>query len=63
MRHIEIEVTHPERVLFPDDGRFTIRDVPKRLSGQRDPWADMYRHCRSLNGPIKRVAKLRARTA
>jgi len=43
--------------------RFTIRDIPKRLSGQRDPWADMYRHSRSLNGPIKRLAKLRARTA
>lgn len=43
--------------------RFTIRDVPKRLSGQRDPWADMYRHSRCLNGPIKRIAKLRARTA
>jgi bifunctional non-homologous end joining protein LigD len=43
--------------------RFTIRDIPKRLSGQHDPWADMYRHSRSLNGPIKRLAKLRARTA
>jgi bifunctional non-homologous end joining protein LigD len=40
--------------------RFTIRDVPKRLTGQRDPWADMSRHSRSLDGPIKRVAKLRA---
>jgi bifunctional non-homologous end joining protein LigD len=43
--------------------RFTIRDIPKRLSGQPDPWADMYRRSRSLNGPIKRLAKLRARTA
>lgn len=40
--------------------RFTIRDVPKRLTGQRDPWADMSRHSRSLNGPIQRLAKLRA---
>jgi bifunctional non-homologous end joining protein LigD len=40
--------------------RFTIRDVPKRLSGQPDPWADMTRHSRSLDGPIQRVAKLRA---
>jgi bifunctional non-homologous end joining protein LigD len=40
--------------------RFTIRDVPKRLAGQRDPWADMPRHSRSLDGPMKRVAKLRA---
>lgn len=40
--------------------RFTIRDVPKRLTGQRDPWAGMSRHARSLTGPAKRVAKLRA---
>lgn len=43
--------------------RFTIRDIPKRLSARRDPWADMYRHSRSLTGPAKRLAKLRARTA
>lgn len=40
--------------------RFTIRDVPKRLAGQRDPWADMSRHARSLSGPAKRLAKRRA---
>ncbi|HWF70794.1 MAG TPA: ATP-dependent DNA ligase, partial [Mycobacterium sp.] len=40
--------------------RFTIRDVPKRLAGQRDPWADMFRHARSLSGPAKRLAKRRA---
>ncbi|HSS25042.1 MAG TPA: non-homologous end-joining DNA ligase [Mycobacterium sp.] len=40
--------------------RFTIRDVPKRLAGQRDPWADMSRHARSLTGPAHRLAKLRA---
>jgi bifunctional non-homologous end joining protein LigD len=40
--------------------RFTIRDVPKRLAGQRDPWADMSRHSRSLESPIKRIANLRA---
>jgi bifunctional non-homologous end joining protein LigD len=40
--------------------RFTIRDVPKRLAGQRDPWADMSRHARSLGGPAKRLAKRRA---
>ena len=40
--------------------RFTLRDIPKRLAGQRDPWADMSRHARSLAGPMKRVAKLRA---
>ncbi len=40
--------------------RFTIRDVPKRLAGQRDPWADLSRHARSLTGPAQRLAKLRA---
>jgi len=40
--------------------RFTIRDIPKRLAGQRDPWADMSRHSRSLTGPLQRLAKLRA---
>jgi bifunctional non-homologous end joining protein LigD len=40
--------------------RFTIREVPKRLTQQHDPWADMARHARSLDGPIKRVARLRA---
>ncbi len=40
--------------------RFTIRDLPKRLAGQRDPWADMYRHARSLTRPVQRLAKLRA---
>jgi bifunctional non-homologous end joining protein LigD len=40
--------------------RFTIRDVPKRLAGQRDPWADLSRHARSLSGPADRLAKLRA---
>jgi bifunctional non-homologous end joining protein LigD len=40
--------------------RFTIVDLPKRLAGQGDPWADMSRHARSLNGPLERLAKLRA---
>jgi bifunctional non-homologous end joining protein LigD len=40
--------------------RFTIRDVPKRIAGQGDPWAGMHRHARSLTGPAQRVAKLRA---
>lgn len=46
------------RGLRPD--RFTIRDLPKRLAGQRDPWANMYRHARSLTAPMGRLAKLRA---
>ena len=40
--------------------RFTIRDIPKRLAGQGDPWADMVRHARALTGPHERLAKLRA---
>jgi bifunctional non-homologous end joining protein LigD len=40
--------------------RFTIRDISKRLAGQPDPWANMSRHARSLTGPIKRLATLRA---
>jgi bifunctional non-homologous end joining protein LigD len=40
--------------------RFTIRDIPKRLAGQPDPWAGMYRRARSLTGPARRLAKLRA---
>jgi bifunctional non-homologous end joining protein LigD len=39
---------------------FTIRDLPKRLAGQRDPWADLSRHARSLTGPAQRLATLRA---
>jgi bifunctional non-homologous end joining protein LigD len=39
---------------------FTIRDLPKRIAGQGDPWANMSRHARSLNGPRQRLAKLRA---
>jgi bifunctional non-homologous end joining protein LigD len=40
--------------------RFTIRDIPKRLARQGDPWADMSRHARMLTGPLRRLAKLRA---
>jgi bifunctional non-homologous end joining protein LigD len=39
--------------------RFTLRDIPKRIAGQRDPWADMSRHARSLTRPIQRLSKLR----
>ena len=38
--------------------RFTIRDMPKRLAGQCDPWADLRRHARSLSRPRERLAKL-----
>jgi bifunctional non-homologous end joining protein LigD len=40
--------------------RFTIRNLGKRLAGQRDPWAGMHRHARSLTGPARRLAKRRA---
>jgi bifunctional non-homologous end joining protein LigD len=46
------------RGLRPD--RFTIRDVPKRIAEQGDPWADMRRHARSLSRPMQRLTKLRA---
>jgi bifunctional non-homologous end joining protein LigD len=45
------------RGMRPD--RFTIRDVPKRLAGQHDPWADIQRHARSLSRPLQRLSKLR----
>jgi len=38
--------------------RFTLRDVPKHLAGQADPWADMRRHARSLSRPTQRLTKL-----
>jgi bifunctional non-homologous end joining protein LigD len=47
-----------DRQLRPD--RFTIRDVPKRLAEQGDPWADMRKHARSLARPIQRLAKRHA---
>ncbi len=47
-----------ERGLRAD--RFSIRNVPERLAGQGDPWADMFRHARSLTRPIERLTKLRA---
>lgn len=44
-----------DRGLRPD--RFTIRDIPKRLGGQRDPWADLNRHARALTRPRDRLSK------
>jgi bifunctional non-homologous end joining protein LigD len=46
------------RGLRPD--RFTLRDVPKRIAEQGDPWADMRKHARSLSRPMQRLAKLHA---
>jgi bifunctional non-homologous end joining protein LigD len=40
--------------------RFTVREVPKRVAEQGDPWADIRRHARSLTHPMQRLAKLRA---
>jgi bifunctional non-homologous end joining protein LigD len=40
--------------------RFTIRDVPKRIAEQGDPWADMRRRARSLSRPMQRLKNLRA---
>jgi bifunctional non-homologous end joining protein LigD len=44
------------RGLRPD--RFTLRDVPKRIAEQGDPWADMRKHARSLSRPRQRLSKL-----
>jgi DNA ligase D-like protein (predicted 3'-phosphoesterase) len=49
------------RGMRPD--RFTIRDVPKRLAGQRDPWADIGRRARALSRPTQRLSKLRGSDA
>jgi bifunctional non-homologous end joining protein LigD len=43
--------------------RFTIRDLPKRMAGRRDPWADLSRHARSLSRPRQRLSKWRAADA
>jgi bifunctional non-homologous end joining protein LigD len=40
--------------------RFTLRDVPKRIAEQGDPWADMRKHARSLSRPMQRLSKLHA---
>jgi len=46
------------RGLRPD--RFGLRDVPKRVAEQGDPWTGIRRHARSLARPIERLAKLHA---
>jgi bifunctional non-homologous end joining protein LigD len=46
------------RGMRPD--RFTIRDVPKRIAEQGDPWSDIRKHARSLTLPTQRLAKLHA---
>jgi bifunctional non-homologous end joining protein LigD len=46
------------RGMRPD--RFTLRDVPKRIAEQGDPWADMRKHARSLSRPMRRLSKLDA---
>jgi bifunctional non-homologous end joining protein LigD len=40
--------------------RFTIRDIPKRIAENGDPWADLQRRARSLTRPAQRLAKIRA---
>jgi bifunctional non-homologous end joining protein LigD len=38
---------------------FTIRDVPRRVAAQGDPWADIDRHVRSLSQPMQRLSQWR----
>jgi bifunctional non-homologous end joining protein LigD len=40
--------------------RFTLRDLPKRIAENGDPWAGLQRRARSLTRPAQRLAKLRA---
>lgn len=40
--------------------RFTLRDVPVRLSERGDPWADMHRHACAVASRRHRLAKLGA---
>ena len=39
---------------------FTLRDVPKRVAENGDPWSDIGRRGRSLTGPMNRLAKIHA---
>ncbi|WP_329405353.1 non-homologous end-joining DNA ligase [Nocardia vinacea] len=39
--------------------RFTLRDIPKRIAAQPDPWAHLNRHARSLTRPSRRLSRLR----
>jgi len=43
--------------LRPDG--FTVRDVPRRVAVQGDPWADIDRHARSLSRPMQRLSRRR----
>ena len=46
-------ITHPEKILFPDDG------ITKgELADVGDLWADVLRKKRSLRQPIERLKKL-----
>jgi bifunctional non-homologous end joining protein LigD len=47
-----------KRGMRPD--RFALRDVPKRIAEQGDPWADMRKHARSLTRPTRRLSKVHA---
>ncbi|MFI6362019.1 non-homologous end-joining DNA ligase [Nocardia sp. NPDC050630] len=38
--------------------RFTLRDIPKRIAAQPDPWAHLNRHARSLTRPNQRLSRL-----
>lgn len=49
------------RGMSPD--RFTIRDIPKRLARQPDPWVSMNRRSRSLTGPMRRLEKIHSATS
>ncbi|QIS20950.1 non-homologous end-joining DNA ligase [Nocardia terpenica] len=45
-----------DRALRPD--RYTLRDIPERVTEHGDPWADLPRHARSLTRPRQRLQRL-----
>jgi bifunctional non-homologous end joining protein LigD len=43
-----------------DPGTFTLRNMPERIEAVGDLWADMTRKGRSLEGPARKLQRLRA---
>jgi bifunctional non-homologous end joining protein LigD len=39
--------------------RYTVENIRRRLSQKDDPWADIWRHKRSLDGPEQKLEAIR----
>ena len=39
--------------------RYTIENIPRRLANKDDPWADIWRHKRSLDGPEDKLKSIK----